>query len=98
MDLCACESEYHRDLKGPGFRDISWLSLDTYRRQVSDLHGTLLMEGDDRLGGGTDTPVVSQRSEVGEGILGIEGGRGKYDMWYDWVVKSIVSSFMSVGW
>ena len=57
----------------------------------------LLMTGTDRLRGDTDTPVVSQRSEVGQGILGIKAGRGKYDMWYDWVVKALVSSCMSVG-
>ena len=29
--------------------------------------------------------------------MGSQGGRGKYDMWYDWVVKALVSSCMSVG-
>ncbi len=48
------------------------------------------MTSTDRLGGDTGTPVVSQRSEGGEGILEIKSGRGKYDMWYDWVVKEIV--------
>ncbi len=64
---------------------------------MTDVHGTLLMEGTDCLGGGTDTPVVSQRSEAGQGILGNKVGRGKYDMWYDWVTKAIVTSCMSVG-
>ncbi len=56
-----------------------------------DVHGTLLMTGTDRLGGDTGTPVVSQRSEAGQGILGSKVGRGKYGMWYDWVVKSLIS-------
>ena len=64
---------------------------------MDDVHGTLLMTGTDRVGGDTGTPVVSQRSEVGEGILGSKTGRGKCDMWYDWVVRALVSSFMSVG-
>jgi len=51
------------------------------------VHGTLLMSGADRLCGDTGTPVVSQRKEAGKGILGRKSGRGKYDMWYDWVVK-----------
>ena len=38
----------------------------------------LLMAGVDRLDGGTGTPVVSQRSESGQGILGAKEGRG---MW-----------------
>ena len=88
--LCACVNEYHKDGEGPGFRELSCLSLDTQRRQVTDVHGTLLMTSTDRLGGDTGTPVVSQRSEGGEGILEIKSGRGKYDMWYDWVVKEIV--------
>ncbi len=45
----------------------------------------------------SDTPVVSQRSEAGQGILGSKAGRGNYDMWYDWVVKALVSSCISVG-
>ena len=61
------------------------------------MYGTLMMTGTDRLGRGTVTPVVSQRSEVGQGVLGRKSGRGKYDMWYDWVVKEFVSSCMSVG-
>ena len=64
---------------------------------MADVHGTLLMAGADRLGGGTGTPVVSQRSEAGQGILGSKAGRGKYDMWYDWVVKALVSSCILVG-
>ena len=31
------------------------------------------MTGVDRLGGDTVSPVVSQRSESGQGILGVEG-------------------------
>ena len=64
---------------------------------MTDVYGTLLMSGVDRLGGDTETPVVSQRSEAGHGILRNKAGRGKYDMWYDWVVKLLVSSCMSVG-
>jgi len=52
------------------------MSLDTQRRQVTDVYGTLMMTGADRLG---------------------KVGKGKYDMWYDWVVKTVVSSCMSVG-
>ena len=48
------------------------------------------MTGSDRLGGDTVTPVVSQRSETGEGILGRKSGRGKYGVWYDWVVKTLM--------
>ena len=34
----------------------------------------------------------------GQRILGAKAGRGKYDMWwYDWVVKALLSSYMSVG-
>ena len=61
MDMCVCESEYQRDGEGVSFRELSWMSLDVQRRHVTDVHGTLLMTGTDRLGGGTDTPVVSQR-------------------------------------
>ena len=57
----------------------------------------LLMTGTDRLDGGTGTPGVSQRSEAGRGKLVAKTGRGKYDMWYDWVVKALLSSCMSVG-
>ena len=57
----------------------------------------LLMTGSDRLDGGTDTPVVSQRSEAGSGKLGVKACRGKYDMWYEWVVKTLLSLCMSVG-
>jgi hypothetical protein len=38
----------------------------------------LLMSGSDRLNGDTDTTEVSQRSESGQGILGVQEGRG---MW-----------------
>ena len=43
----------------------------------------LLMTGTDRLDGGVDTSVVSQRSESGQGILTTKAGRGKYDVLYD---------------
>ena len=52
----------------------------------------LLMAGTDRLDGGTDTSVVSQRSESGQGILTVKVGRGKYD-----VVCKTVMSFMWAG-
>ena len=55
------------------------------------------MSGADLLDGGTGPPVISQRSEAGIGKLDAKSGRGKYDMWYDWVVKSFLSSCMSVG-
>jgi hypothetical protein len=45
-----------------------------------------MMEGVDRLDGGTGTSPVSQRSEGGQGKLDTSGGRRKYDIWYDWVV------------
>jgi hypothetical protein len=54
------------------------------------------MAGADRLGGGTGTPVVSQRSEAGQGILVAKSGRGKYDVLYDVVCKAVMS-FMSSG-
>ena len=63
---------------------------------MTDVHGTLMMGGVDRLSGGTGTPVLSQRSERETGVLGSKTCRGKYDMWYDWVVKTLVSSCMSV--
>ena len=56
---------------------------------------SLLMVVVDRLGRVTDTTVVSQRSEVGQGILGTKTGRGKYDMLYDVIVKTLLSSYMS---
>ena len=55
------------------------------------------MTGSDLLDGDTDPPVISQRSETGGVKLGAKSGRGKYDIWYDWVVKAILSSCMSVG-
>ena len=55
----------------------------------------LLMAGADRHNGGTGTPVVSQRSESGQGILGPKEGRG---MWvWSAVVLAVLSSRMSVG-
>ena len=36
-------------------------------------------------------------SESGRVKLGVKSGRGKYDVWYDWVVKALLSSYMSVG-
>ena len=53
------------------------------------------VSGVDRLDGVTDTPVVSQRSESGQGILTVKTGRGKYVELYDVVSKSVMS-FMSV--
>ena len=56
------------------------------------------MTGSDLLDGDTDTSAVSQRSEVGYGILSVKEGIGKYDMWYDVVCKEAVMSFcMSSG-
>jgi hypothetical protein len=49
------------------------------------------MEGEDSLGGGTSTHVVSQRSEGGQGILVVKAGRGKYDMLYVVVCKAAMS-------
>ncbi len=63
---------------------------------MTDVYCTLLMSGADRLGGDTDTPLVSQRSEVGQGMFGSTGGRGKYDMWYDFVVKDQVVYYESI--
>ena len=57
----------------------------------------LLMTGVDLLDGGTGPHVISQRSEAGRSKLGAKSGRDKYDMWYDWVVKTLLSSCMSVG-
>ena len=54
---------------------------------MTDVHGTLMMSG-----WRYRYTVVSQLSETGQGILGSKTGRGKYDMWYDWVVKALVSS------
>ena len=54
------------------------------------------MSGADLLDGGTDTSVVSQRSESGYGILSVKEDIGKYDMWYDVVCKAdVMSSCMS---
>ena len=58
---------------------------------------TLLMTGTDLLDGDTGPSTISQRSEAGRVKLGVKSGRGKYDMWYDWVVKALLSSCMSVG-
>ncbi len=53
------------------------------------------MPGADLLNGGTGTPVVSQRLESGQGILGAKEGRG---MWlWSAVVVSVLSSRMSTG-
>ena len=41
MDLCARVSEEWGDVEGVVFQDLSRLSLDTHRREVSDVHGTL---------------------------------------------------------
>ena len=49
----------------------------------------LLVPGTDLLNGGTGTPVVLQRSESGQGILGVKGGRG---MWlWSGVVVAVLS-------
>ena len=53
------------------------------------------MTGDDRLDGDTDTPVVPQRSESGQGILGVKTGRGMLLLYV--VVVQVLSSHMSVG-
>ncbi len=50
----------------------------------------LLMTVTDLLDGGTDTPDISQRSEVGRGILCSKEDIGKHDMWYGVVCKSRV--------
>jgi hypothetical protein len=55
----------------------------------------LLMSGTDRLNGDTDTPTVSQRSESGQGILGVTEGRGVW-VWSS-VVLVVLSSYMSAG-
>ena len=54
----------------------------------------LLMSGEDRLKATTGT-VVTQRSESGQGILGVKEGKG---MWvWSGVVLSVLSSHMSAG-
>ena len=53
----------------------------------------LLMTGSDLLDGDTDTPVVSQRSESGSGILGVKEGRSTW-LWS--VVVVVLLSHMSV--
>ena len=47
------------------------------------------MSGDDRLGGDTDTPVVSQRSEPGQGILSVKTDilGGKYNVVFEGVLS-----------
>jgi len=45
----------------------------------------------------TVTPVMYQRSESGQGKPGATGDRGKYDMWYDVVSETVLSSYISVG-
>ena len=50
----------------------------------------LLMAGADRLDGDTDTAVVSQRSESGQGILGAKEGRGM--LVWSAVVVAVLSS------
>ena len=44
MDLCGCVNEQYRDGEGVVFREISWMSLDTQRSQVTDVPGTLVEE------------------------------------------------------
>ena len=41
--------------------------------------------------------VVRHSRRCSRGKLGVKSGRGKYDMWCDWVVKVFLSSCMSVG-
>ena len=53
------------------------------------------MSGTDLLNGDTGTPVVSQRSELGQEILGVTEGRGMW-LWSSEVV-TVLSSLMSVG-
>jgi hypothetical protein len=53
----------------------------------------LVMTGTDRLNGGTDTPVISQRSEAGQVILDAKAGRG---MWVCSVLV-VLSSRLSDG-
>jgi hypothetical protein len=58
----------------------------------------LLMSGDDLLGAGTGTTVVSQRSEAGlDQEYCTKAGIGKYDMLYDVVCEAVMSSCMSAG-
>ena len=56
----------------------------------------LLMSGTDLLDGDTVTPEVLQRSESGQGILGVKGGRGGMLLWSA-VVMVVLSSHMSTG-
>jgi hypothetical protein len=51
------------------------------------------MTGPGLLDGGTGTSVISQRSQLGQGILCVKEGIGKYEMWYGVVCKTVVSSF-----
>ena len=53
------------------------------------------MVGTDRLTGDTVTPPVSQRSESGQGILGVKTGTGI--LLWSAVVVSVLSSRMSAG-
>ncbi len=56
------------------------------------------MSGDDLLGAGTGTTVVSQRSEAGlDQEYCTKAGIGKYDMLYDVVCEAVMSSCMSAG-
>ena len=58
----------------------------------------LLITGNDRLGGGTSTSVVSQQSESEQGILGTKGGRGKYDMLYETLLSSCICRCRDMPW
>ncbi len=49
------------------------------------------MSGTDLLNRNTDT-VVSQLSEVEQGIMCVKEDIGKYDMWYGVVCKTVMSS------
>jgi hypothetical protein len=54
----------------------------------------LMMTGDDLLDTPTGT-VVTQRSEAGQGLLGVKEGKGMW-VWSDMVLP-VLSSRMSVG-
>ena len=65
------------------YRKSKWTQLPDTREVVGwsvTRRRYLLMTGTDLLGGDTDTPVVSRRSESEQGRLCVTGGIGKYDM------------------
>ena len=63
--------------------------VDGTRRQVTDVDGTLVMTGTDRLGGGTDTPLTHLWYHNGQ----------KEDKEY-WGFKQVEVSMMNgmIGW